>query len=79
MTGALSRRFPGASGLLLNLKLFNILPEGSKSKGSKSASAPAAAAALVSDLKTAKPFTRLLTIRDLQTLAIQLTDFNDSV
>jgi hypothetical protein len=68
-------RFPGASGLLLDLKLFDILPDGSNSKGQSKA----AAAGLITDLNAATPFTRPLTIRDLRVMSMQLSQFNDSV
>jgi hypothetical protein len=73
---------PGASGLLLNLRLFHILPNDTadSSKSAKGGGAGASAAAgmgLVTDLKAAQTFSRPLSLRDLRQLSRQLMPFNE--
>ena len=82
--------FPGAAASLLNLRIFEILPDDALAaaagtltgkKGAKSTAKDNAAAnaGLVTDLSKAQTFSRPLTIRDVHTLSRQLAAFNDAV
>ena len=77
-------RFPGASGLLLGLRLFELVPNVSDlgkggAPGAKGATPNAAFAGLITDLSRAHAHSRPLTIRDLRVLMGQLAPFNDAV
>ena len=83
--------FPGASALLLHLRMFHILPDSSAdladsskkgSKGTKDGKGSAAAGGaqgLITDLRSAQTFSRPLSIRDLKQLNRQLMPIHDMV